>query len=182
MLSHTHTHAHTHSQGRGGTCFPLLNLAGGFRGISSCPSGLPGGPDGEESACSVENPCVIPGWGRCPGGNGSPLWDSCLENPMDRGAWWATVHGVTQSWTRLSDSAYTHIGPLSVVICYHRHFFPPPNFNLEESKVTQKGAMASSPASAWLLASCDSHPLPPHRCPDFCPSRACLSHDRLSSS
>ena len=36
-----------------------------------------------------------PGWGRCPGeGNGNPLQDSCLENPMDRGAWWATAHGV----------------------------------------------------------------------------------------
>ena len=39
-----------------------------------------------------------PGLGRSPGeGNGSPLWYSCLENPMDRGAWWATVHRVAQS-------------------------------------------------------------------------------------
>ena len=36
-------------------------------------------------------------------GNGTPLQDSCLENPMDRGAWWATIHGVTQSRTRLKD-------------------------------------------------------------------------------
>ena len=42
----------------------------------------------------------IPGLGRSPGeGNGNPLQYSCLENPMDRGAWWATVHGVTKSWT-----------------------------------------------------------------------------------
>ena len=42
---------------------------------------------------------LIPGLGRCPGeGNGNPLWYVCLENPMDRGAWWATVHGVTKSW------------------------------------------------------------------------------------
>ena len=34
-------------------------------------------------------------------GNDNPLWYSCLENPMDRGAWWAAVHGVTKSWTRL---------------------------------------------------------------------------------
>ena len=34
-------------------------------------------------------------------GNGNPLHSSCLENPVDRGAWWAAVHGVTQSWTRL---------------------------------------------------------------------------------
>ena len=44
----------------------------------------------------------IPGLGRSPGeGNGTLLWYSCLENPMDRGAWWATVHGVAQSRTRL---------------------------------------------------------------------------------
>ena len=44
----------------------------------------------------------IPGWGRSPGGgNGNPLQYSCLGNPMDRGARWATVHKVTQSWTRL---------------------------------------------------------------------------------
>jgi len=42
--------------------------------------------------------------GRSPGeGNGNPLKYSCLANPMGRGAWWATVHGVAQSWTRLSD-------------------------------------------------------------------------------
>ena len=45
----------------------------------------------------------IPGPGRSPGeGNGSPLQYSCLENPMDRGTWWATVHGVAKSRTRLS--------------------------------------------------------------------------------
>ena len=37
------------------------------------------------------------------GGDGNPLQYSCLENPMDKGAWWATVHGVVKSWTRLSD-------------------------------------------------------------------------------
>ena len=46
----------------------------------------------------------IPGSGRSPGGEpGNPLQYSCLENPMDRGAWWAAVHGVTKSQTRLSD-------------------------------------------------------------------------------
>ena len=42
----------------------------------------------------------VPGWGRCPGGgNGNPLKYSCLENPMDRGAWRATVHRVAKIWT-----------------------------------------------------------------------------------
>ena len=50
------------------------------------------------------NQGLIPGMGRSPGeGNGNPLQNSCLENPMDRGAWWATVHGVAKSRIRLSD-------------------------------------------------------------------------------
>ena len=50
--------------------------------------------EGKESACSAGDPGSVPGWGRSPGGgNGNPLQDSCLENPMDRGAWRATVHG-----------------------------------------------------------------------------------------
>ena len=63
---------------------------------------FPGGSDGKESACDTGDVGLIPGWGRSPGeGNGNPLQYSCLENPVDRGAWWATVHGVTQNWTRL---------------------------------------------------------------------------------
>ena len=47
---------------------------------------------------------LIPGFGRCPGeGNSKPLQYSSLGNPMDRGAWWATVHRVAKSWTRLKD-------------------------------------------------------------------------------
>ena len=46
----------------------------------------------------------VPGLGRSPGeGNGNPLQYTCLENPMDRGVWWATVHGVTKSWTQPSN-------------------------------------------------------------------------------
>ena len=49
-------------------------------------------------------PGLIPGSGRSPGGGyGNPLQYSCLENSMDRGAWWAVVHGVAKSWTVLSD-------------------------------------------------------------------------------
>ena len=55
-------------------------------------------------ACNAEGPGLIPGSGRSPGeGNGNPLQCSCLENPMYRGAWQATVHGVAKSWTWLSD-------------------------------------------------------------------------------
>ena len=51
---------------------------------------------------------LTPGSGRSPGGvNGNPLQYSCLENPTDRGAWWATVHGVAKSQTRLSDFIFT---------------------------------------------------------------------------
>ena len=54
------------------------------------------------SAGDIRHVGSIPELGRSPGGvHGNPLLYSCLENPMDRGAWWATVHGVTQSWTRL---------------------------------------------------------------------------------
>jgi len=46
----------------------------------------------------------VPGLGRSPGeGNGNPLQYTCLENPMDRGVWWATVHGVAKSWTQQSN-------------------------------------------------------------------------------
>ena len=66
--------------------------------------GFPSGSDGEESACSAGTLDLIPVSGRAYGeGNGYPLQYSCLENPMDRGAWWTTVHGVTKSQTWLSD-------------------------------------------------------------------------------
>ena len=61
---------------------------------------LPGGSDGKECACNAGDLSLVPGLGRSLGeGNGIPLQYSCLENPMDRGAWQATVHGVTKSRT-----------------------------------------------------------------------------------
>ena len=69
--------------------------------------GFPGGSDGKAPACNVGDPGSIPGSGRSPGeGNGNPLQYSCLENPMDRGAWQATVDGVAKSRTRLSNLTY----------------------------------------------------------------------------
>ena len=62
------------------------------------------GSDDKESPCIEGDLGSIPGLGRSPGeGTGYPLQYSGLENPMDRGAWWATVHGVTKSQTRQSD-------------------------------------------------------------------------------
>ena len=59
--------------------------------------GFPGSSDGKESACKAGDRDSTPGLGRSPGeGNGNPLQYSCLENPMDRGASWAPVHGVTR--------------------------------------------------------------------------------------
>ena len=69
---------------------------------------FPGGPEVKASACNAGDLGSIPGLGRSPGeGNGNPLLYSCLENPMDRGAWWATVHGVAKSRTRLSTFTFT---------------------------------------------------------------------------
>ena len=59
---------------------------------------FPGDSEAKASACNAGDLGLIPGSGSSPGeGNGNPLQYSCLENPMDRGAWWATVHGVTKS-------------------------------------------------------------------------------------
>ena len=59
--------------------------------------GFPGGSDGKQFACNAGDPGVTPGWGRYPGeGNGNSLQYSCLGNPMDRGAWRATIYGATK--------------------------------------------------------------------------------------
>ena len=100
---------HTHSHSLKSSCF-LSHII--FKKTSErikigncvCILHFPGVSDGKESACNIGNPGSIPGSGRSPGeGNGNPLQCSCLENSMDRGAWQATVHGVTKSQTRLSN-------------------------------------------------------------------------------
>ena len=66
------------------------------------------GSDGKVSAYNAGDQGSIPGSGRSPGeGNGNPLQYSCLENPTDRGAWYATVHGVAKSRTRLSNFTFS---------------------------------------------------------------------------
>ena len=68
--------------------------------------GFPDVSAGKESTCNPEDTGdsgLIPGSGKSPrGGNGNPLQYPCLKNPVDRGPWWATVHGVSKSWTQLS--------------------------------------------------------------------------------
>ena len=69
-------------------------------GIINTRKGFPGSLDSKASAYNAGDPGSIPRLRRSPGqGNGNPLQYSCLENPMDREAWWATVHGVTKSRT-----------------------------------------------------------------------------------
>jgi len=61
---------------------------------------LPGGSVVKNPPANAGDVGVIPGWERSlTGVNGNPLQYYCLDNPMDRGSWWATIHGVTKSWT-----------------------------------------------------------------------------------
>ena len=79
-----------------------------FSWVPYFSQGFPGGSEVKASASSAGDSGSIPGSGRPPGeGNGKPLQYSCLENPMDREAFWATVHGVAESWTRWSDFTFT---------------------------------------------------------------------------
>ena len=82
------------------TCLCLSAPLNGFM----LKLGFPGGSDDKESACNMGDLGLIPRSGRSPGeGNGNPLRYSCLENPVDREARWATVHEFAKSWTWLSD-------------------------------------------------------------------------------
>ena len=86
------------------------------------PQGFPGGSEVKASAWNAGDLGSIPGLGRSPGeGNGNPLQYSCLENPMEGGAWQAIVHGVAKSRTRLSDFTYSLI-----IIPWRRQWHPTP--------------------------------------------------------
>ena len=85
-------------------CISFLNICFYCYKLSShscfrrVPQASPSGSISKESACNAGAPVLIPEWGRSPEeGNGHPLQYSCLENPMDRGAWKARAHGVTKS-------------------------------------------------------------------------------------
>ena len=83
--------------------------------VSSLP--FPGGSDGKASARNAGYPGSIPGWGRSPEeGNGNPLQYSCLENFMDRRAWWATVHRVAKS--DMTERLHFHISCIDMWVLY----------------------------------------------------------------
>ena len=106
---------------------------------------FPGGSDGKASARNAGDPGSIPGLGRSPGeGNGNPHQYSCLENSMDGGAWWATVHGVTKSWTRPSDVTTSMIVVTLNVI--HSLLHPPlvKSTLIDHAACTQDGGKHSS--------------------------------------
>ena len=100
-----------------GSCmwdFGTLGRDTGWRYKSgSYQQGFPSGSDGKESTCNAGDPGSIPGSGRSPGGgSGNPLQYSCLENSMDRGAWWAIVHEVADTTEQLTHThTHTHTHP-----------------------------------------------------------------------
>ena len=90
----------------------VIRKVGGFPGGTQVAKNPPANAGGVGS---------IPGLGRSPGeGHSNPLQYSCPENTMDRGAWWATVHGVIKSLTRLSDDSHNRV---SVSFCFLSHFY-----------------------------------------------------------
>ena len=96
------------------TCLhlPSPSHAVGITSPQGQRTGFPSGSEGKESACNAGDPGSV--LGRSPGGgHGNPLQYSGLENPMDRGAWQATVHRVTKSRTRLSD-AHFHVARVNL--------------------------------------------------------------------
>ena len=78
---------------------------------------FPSGSDSKVSAYNAGDLGLISGLGRSPAeGNGNTLQYSCLENPMDRGAWRVTVHRGAKSWTGLSDFTFTFMKPIKLIL------------------------------------------------------------------
>ena len=102
--------------------------------------GFPDGSAVKESSCNVGvigATVLIPGSGRSPGGrNGNSFQYSCLENPMERGSWWAIVNGVTESQTRLSDQCI-HASSLSLSLSLSLSIFFSLSLKYKSRNVTQ---------------------------------------------
>ena len=95
---------------------------------------LPQWLSGKESTCQIGDVGSILGLGRSPGeGNGNPFQYSCLENPMDRGAWWATVQGVTKNRIQLNNETTTTKSKRSSVVRLPK-LHPRPVIDLSEPK------------------------------------------------
>ena len=116
------------------------------------PRGFPGGTSGREQAyqCRRRKKCRFdPGSGRSPGGgHGNPLQYSCLENPMDRGAWWATVHRVAQSQTELKQLSRHASKRILKDVDVMIHLSPSFQTYLRRFSASQALAMCSS-CSGW---------------------------------
>ena len=98
-----------HSHGWIRVFFSLPHKECWFRQSPMDRMGFLGVSVGKGSHCNAGDPGLIPGWERFPGeGNGNPLQYSCLENPMDREAWWATVHRVSQKSQTRQKQLSTH--------------------------------------------------------------------------
>ena len=99
-------------------------------------TGFPGSLGSKESTYNAGDTGLIPGLGRFPGeGNGNLLQYFCLENLMDRGAWWVTVHMVTKSWTLLKSLLMkVKVGSEKVGL----------KLNIQKTKIT-----ASGPITSW---------------------------------
>ena len=104
--------------------FCFLSKLWNFRVVLGLQKSFLGGSDGRELACNEGDVDATPGLGRSPGeGNGNLLRYSCRENSVDRGAWWATVHGVTQRQAWLS-SQHFHFFHFTVDLPYTPHRLP----------------------------------------------------------
>ena len=96
----------------------------------------------------------IPGSGRFPGiGNGHQLQYSCWENPMDRGAWWATVHGVAESWTRLDNCSHMYAQRLAIITSIIPNWYGS-NALCQTSFLSHMGQILHGLRSSWPLISC----------------------------
>ena len=120
---------------------------------------FPGSSDGKETACSVGNPGSIPGLRRSPGeGKGYPLQYSCLENSMERGAWWVTVHGVTKTLTQLSNY---HPPPpqkntqFEMCLCSRLYFFRCWAIDSQGPKVHEREAKGDLTVEPWCRKRCE---------------------------